>query len=178
MSLLDGLNEQQRAAVSAGGGPVLVLAGPGSGKTRVLTHRVAYLIQEMGVPADALLAVTFTNKAAGEMRDRVEGLLGGRPAGLQVGTFHAICARILRREGRHTPYGPDYVIYDTDDQVSVVGQAIAELNIDTKRFPPRRVLGAISSAKNELLRPADYVALDYFGEVVARVYSRYQSILL
>ena len=178
MSLLDGLNEQQRAAVSAGGGPVLVLAGPGSGKTRVLTHRVAYLIQEMSVPADALLAVTFTNKAAGEMRDRVEGLLGGRPAGLQVGTFHAICARILRREGRHTPYGPDYVIYDTDDQVSVVGQAIAELNIDTKRFPPRRVLGAISSAKNELLRPADYVALDYFGEVVARVYARYQSILL
>ncbi len=178
MSLLDGLNEQQRAAVGAGGGPVLVLAGPGSGKTRVLTHRVAYLIQEMNVPADALLAVTFTNKAAGEMRERVEGLLGGRPAGLQVGTFHAICARILRREGRHTPYGPDYVIYDTDDQVSVVGQAIAELNIDTKRFPPRRVLGAISSAKNELLRPADYVALDYFGEVVARVYARYQSILL
>lgn len=176
--LLNGLNTQQRAAVTAGTGPVLVLAGPGSGKTRVLTHRVAYLLQEMDLPPEALLAVTFTNKAAGEMRARVDGLLGGRVRGLQIGTFHAICARLLRREGDRTPYGSDYVIYDTDDQQAVITQAMGELNIDTKKFNPRRLLGAISSAKNELIDAATFSALDYFGEVVARVYPRYQAILL
>lgn len=176
--LLDGLNERQREAITAGLGPVLVLAGPGSGKTRVLTHRIAYLIGEMRVPPEAIMAVTFTNKAAGEMRARVETLLGGRMRGLQIGTFHAICARMLRKEGERTPYGPDYVIYDTDDQVAVVTQALAELGIDTKKWSPRRVLGAISTAKNELILPSDYKSLDYFTEVVARAYPRYQAILL
>jgi DNA helicase II / ATP-dependent DNA helicase PcrA len=176
--LLDALNEPQRAAVTAGSGPVLVLAGPGSGKTRVLTHRIAYLIRELGLPAESIMAVTFTNKAAGEMRARVESLLDGRVYGLRIGTFHAICARLLRREGERTPFGPNYVIYDTDDQLAVVAQALGELSIDQKRFTPRRVLGAISSAKNELIAPDKFVPLDYFGEVAARVYSRYQAILL
>ena len=177
-SLTDGLNDRQRDAVTAGMGPVLVLAGPGSGKTRVLTHRIAYLIQELDVSPGSIMAVTFTNKAAGEMRARVEGLLGGRVRGLQIGTFHAICARLLRREGQNTPFGNDYVIYDTDDQQSVIKQAMAELNIDTKKYNPRRVLGAISGAKNELLTPSEFRALDYFQEIVGRVYPRYQSILL
>jgi DNA helicase-2/ATP-dependent DNA helicase PcrA len=124
------------------------------------------------------MAVTFTNKAAGEMRGRIDALLGGRMHGLQIGTFHATCARLLRREGQRTPFGPDYIIYDTDDQQAVVRQALAELNIDPKRFNPRRVLGAISNAKNELVSADDYEAPDYFGEVVARVYPRYQAIML
>jgi len=177
-TLLDGLNPQQRAAVSAGTGPVLVLAGPGSGKTRVLTHRIAYLIGEMKVPPSAIVAVTFTNKAAGEMRNRVENIMGGKLRGLQIGTFHSICARLLRREGDNTPYGSDYVIYDTDDQVTAVSQALSELNIDPKKYTPRRVLGAISTAKNELITPEEFRGLDYFGEIVQRAYKRYQAILL
>lgn len=176
--LLDGLNEQQRAAVTAADGPVLVLAGPGSGKTRVLTHRITYLIQEMRVPPMGIVAVTFTNKAAGEMRSRVEGLLGGKLSGLQIGTFHSICARLLRREHEHLPYGADYVIYDTDDQVSAITQTLGELNIDTKKYNPRRVLAAISNAKNELIEPQHYVGNDYFNEVVRRSYERYQAILV
>lgn len=176
--LLEGLNAQQRAAVTAGEGPVLVLAGPGSGKTRVLTHRIAYLIGEMGIYPDSIMAVTFTNKAAGEMRTRVQNLLAGSLHGLQIGTFHAICARLLRREWQKTPYGADYVIFDTDDQVTAVTQALNELNVDLKKWPPRRVLNAISTAKNELIEPGRYVAVDYFGEIVARVYQRYQAVLL
>jgi DNA helicase II / ATP-dependent DNA helicase PcrA len=176
--LLDGLNEQQREAVAAGEGPVLVLAGPGSGKTRVLTHRIAYLIQDMGIPADAIMAVTFTNKAAGEMRTRVENLLRGRLKGLQIGTFHAICARLLRREAEHTPYRHDYLIYDTDDQVSVITQAMNELNVDTKKYTPRSILNLISSAKNELITPDTFVGRDYFGEIAARVYPVYQENLI
>ena len=177
-ALLDGLNEQQRAAVTAGDGPVIVYAGPGSGKTRVLTHRIAYLVKDMGVYPGAIMAVTFTNKAANEMRTRAEALLEGRLKGIQIGTFHAICARILRREHEHLPYRADYLIYDTDDQVSVVTQAMNELNIDTKRFNPRRVLGAISNAKNELITAQDFRAADYFHEIVGRVYPLYQDILV
>ncbi|MDX1995873.1 MAG: 3'-5' exonuclease [bacterium] len=177
-TLLDGLNPQQRAAVAAGSGPVLVLAGPGSGKTRVLTHRIAYLMREMHVTPEHIVAVTFTNKAAGEMRARVEKIVGGQMRGFQIGTFHSICARLLRREGDRTPFGRDYVIYDTDDQVAVVTQAIGELNIDPKKWSPRRVLGAISAAKNELITADEFRGLDYFGEIVQRVYKRYQAILL
>ncbi len=176
--LLDGLNENQRDAVTAGMGPVLVLAGPGSGKTRVLTHRIAYLIDHMGVNRSEIMAVTFTNKAAGEMRARAEALLGVSLRGMYLGTFHSICARILRREGANTPYGNDYHIYDTDDQLAVVKQALAELNVDIKKHNPRRVLGAISTAKNELITPREFRAFDYFGEIVAQAYSRYQAILL
>lgn len=176
--LLDSLNDQQREAVTAGAGPVIVYAGPGSGKTRVLTHRVAWLVQEMGVYPGAIMAVTFTNKAANEMRIRAETLLEGRLKGLQIGTFHAICARILRRESEQLPYRSDYLIYDTDDQVSVVTQAMNELNIDTKRYGPRRVLGRISNAKNELITPGEFRALDYFNEIVGRVYPVYQEMLV
>ncbi len=178
MTLFDGLNAQQHAAVTAGLGPVLVLAGPGSGKTRVLTYRLAYLLREMNAPPQSIMAVTFTNKAAGEMRHRVQGILGERPIGLQIGTFHAICARLLRREGMRTPYGQNYHIYDGDDQQSVVKQAVAELNLDPKRYTPRSFLAAISNAKNELLTPGDLPAPDYFAELVVRVYTRYQAILL
>ncbi|MDL1902037.1 hypothetical protein FBR02_14870, partial [Anaerolineae bacterium CFX9] len=176
--LLSGLNAQQHEAVSTVEGPVLVLAGPGSGKTRVLTHRIAYLIREIGIRPWHILAVTFTNKAAAEMRERVERLLGGRLDGLQIGTFHAICARLLRTECDHLPYGPDYAIYDTDDQQALMRTILHELNIDTKKFNPGRVLGAISQAKNELIPPDEYASSDYFTEVVRRAYPIYQQRLI
>jgi DNA helicase-2/ATP-dependent DNA helicase PcrA len=176
--LLDGLNAPQRDAITTGDGPVLVLAGPGSGKTRVLTHRVAYLVREMGIHPSAIMAVTFTNKAAGEMRARAEKLLGGRLEGLQIGTFHAICARLLRREAQHTPFRADYLIYDTDDQVAVVTQALNELNIDQKKFQPRRILYMISAAKNELITPEQYQGKGYTEEIARRVYGRYDELLM
>jgi DNA helicase-2/ATP-dependent DNA helicase PcrA len=176
--LLDKLNKQQIEAVTAPDGPVLVLAGPGSGKTRVLTHRIAYLIRERGLHAASLVAVTFTNKAAGEMKSRVETLLGGRLHGLQIGTFHSICARLLRREAEHTPQRADYLIYDTDDQIAVVTQTLSELNLDSKKYRPRQMLNVISSAKNELIGPEDFRGQGYQGEVTARVYQRYQEVLI
>ena len=178
--LLEGLNPQQREAVTAVDGPVLVLAGPGSGKTRVLTHRIAYLNREIGIYPNHIVAVTFTNKAAAEMRTRVEMLLGGRLDGLQIGTFHSICARLLRTEaGAGTiPYGSDYAIYDTDDQLSVMKSVLNEMNVDTKKFNPGRVLGAISAAKNELVEPGQYQGRDYFGELVRRAYPMYQRKLV
>jgi len=172
--LLELLNERQRQAVTAGDGPTLVLAGPGSGKTRVLVYRIAYLISEMGIPAHHIMAVTFTNKAAAEMRQRVESLLSGRLDGLQIGTFHAICARLLRIEAEHTPYGRDYTIYDTDDQVKLVENLLKSQNMDTKKFKPFGILNAISAAKNELIEPNDYRSRDYFGEAVSRIYPMYQ----
>lgn len=177
INLLEGMNPQQLEAVTAGEGPVLVLAGPGSGKTRVLTHRIAYLNLEYGVPGYNIMAVTFTNKAASEMRSRVENILGGRLDGLQIGTFHAICARLLRREADHTPYSADFAIYDTDDQKAVVKQALEEMDVDTKKYNPGRVLYAISAAKNELIPPEGFNAPDYFSEIVRRAYRRYQQIL-
>jgi len=181
--LLDGLNTQQRAAVTVGDGPVLVLAGPGSGKTRVLTHRIAYLIREQHVHPSGIMAVTFTNKAAAEMRGRVEALLPDVLSpkaikNLRIGTFHAICARLLRREAQFTDRKSDYLIYDTDDQLSVVGQAINELNIDAKRYKPRTMLNAISAAKNELIGAEQYRGEGYQGELTARAYARYQEILV
>lgn len=172
--LLGGLNPQQYEAVTSVEGPVLVLAGPGSGKTGVLTRRVAYLIREAGVAPYQILAVTFTNKAAAEMRHRVDGFLGEKIRGLQIGTFHSTCARILRIESDSIDYNQDYAIYDTDDQKTAVTQAMSELDIDSKKFSPRKVLGAISSAKNEMILPENYVAQDYFTEIVSRVYPRYQ----
>lgn len=176
--LLDGLNEQQREAVTAGLGPVIVYAGPGSGKTRVLTHRLAYLVSEMGVYPGGIMAVTFTNKAANEMRSRAEALLKGKLKGLQIGTFHAICARLLRREAEHLPYRSDYAIFDTDDQESLIKQVMNELNIDPKKYNPRRILGMISNAKNELITPEKFRSPNYFGEIAARVYTAYQQKLV
>lgn len=178
MDLLATLNPAQRDAVSTPPGAVLVVAGPGSGKTRVLTYRIAYLIREMGVSPWHIMAVTFTNKAAREMEHRIEQLLDGRPRGLNMGTFHAICARLLRRETDNlTHYQRDFVIFDTADQLQVVKQALSELNIDDKKFPPGKVLNGISSAKNDLIMPHEYQATNYAGEVTRRIYERYQMTL-
>jgi DNA helicase-2/ATP-dependent DNA helicase PcrA len=147
MDILSGLNQAQRQAVTAGDGPVLVLAGPGSGKTRVLTHRVAYLVGSRAVPPYRVLAVTFTNKAAREMRDRIENLLGGNLRGLMIGTFHSICARLLRREAGLLPVSADFVIFDDSDQTAVVKQVMRELDLDEKRFRPQALLGAISKPR-------------------------------
>jgi DNA helicase-2/ATP-dependent DNA helicase PcrA len=177
-TLIDSLNEAQRTAVTAPPGPVLILAGPGSGKTRVLTYRVAYLIQDMKVTPWHIMAVTFTNKAAKEMRHRVEGLLGGQPRGLTMGTFHATCVRILRRETSNLPYyDRDFVIFDASDQLQVVKQALKDLNLDDKKFPPNKMLNGISNAKNELITPEMYAASNYISEITRRVYSEYQLLL-
>ena len=173
--LTEGMNPQQVAAITTGGGPVLVLAGPGSGKTSVLTRRIAFLILEGRVPHHRIMAVTFTNKAAGEMRGRVEALLGDRLRGLQIGTFHATCARFLRREAELLGYRRDYVIYDGDDQLALIKQVVKLVGVDPKRYNPRAILSKISSAKNEMILPAQFRSLDYFGEIVKQVYVRYQQ---
>ncbi|MEX2376055.1 MAG: UvrD-helicase domain-containing protein, partial [Dehalococcoidia bacterium] len=178
-SIHDTLNEAQRRAVETPGGPLMILAGPGSGKTRVIAHRIAYLVRDQRVHPWRILAVTFTNKAAREMRERVEGLLGADAHGLAMGTFHSICARILRQDGEVIGLPRDFAIYDTDDQISLVKTIEAELNIDPKRFAPRAVLSAISSAKNERRDAAGFQrqADHYFEEVVGRVYERYEAAL-
>ena len=175
MDLLEGLNPQQRQAVTAPPGPTLVLAGPGSGKTRVLAHRLAYQVRHLGVPAAALLAVTFTNKAAREMTARVESLLGAGRLQATLGTFHALCARMLRRETAALPFWRDFVIFDEADQLTIVRQALKALQFDPKQVQPGKVLGAISAAKNELIDAPDYAAGSYFGEIVRRVYADYQQ---
>lgn len=162
----------------AGLGPVLVLAGPGSGKTRVLTQRIAYLIGSMDVRPYHILAVTFTNKAAREMETRVINLLGEQARGVTLGTFHASCARILRREAEHLPFKTNFVIFDEDDQLGLVKRALADLNLDDKQYRPQAMRGAISKAKNELLLPDDYPIQTYRDEVARRVYTRYQQLLL
>lgn len=178
MDFLRDLNDQQRLAVMAGLGPVLVMAGPGSGKTRVLTHRIAYLIGAMAVRPYQIMAVTFTNKAAREMESRVSELLGESTHGLTLGTFHATCARILRREAGYLPFEANFVIFDADDQLNVVRRALDDLNLDEKRYRPHSVHAAISNAKNELLLPDDFPVQTYRDEVVMRVYRRYQELLL
>jgi DNA helicase-2/ATP-dependent DNA helicase PcrA len=177
VDILEGLNPAQREAVEAIEGPLLILAGPGSGKTRVIAHRVAYLIKVWGVNPYHILAVTFTNKAAREMKERLYHLLGTAVEDLTLGTFHAICARILRREGSQIGLEPRFVIYDDDDQLSLIKRSLQELDIDPKRSPPRPFLSAISSAKSRLVAPQDYVKNTYFDEVVGRVYQRYQELL-
>jgi DNA helicase-2/ATP-dependent DNA helicase PcrA len=182
MDLLEGLNPQQRQAVTAPPGPVLVLAGPGSGKTRVLTHRIGYLIQRFGVPPAEIMAVTFTNKAAREMRTRVDTLLGqGKTStaqGVALGTFHAQCARMLRREAERLPVTREFVIFDEDDQYALVRQALKDLNLDPKQISPAQVHALISRAKNELIEARDFTPDTYLAEVTRRAYARYQDLLL
>lgn len=175
--MLDQLNPRQREAVLAITGPVLVLAGPGSGKTRVLTYRVAYLIRELGAEPWRIMAVTFTNKAADVMRERTEALVGDerRTSGLVLGTFHRLCARFLRIEAPHIGLNPRYIILDAEDQLEVVKQVLNDLNLDEKRFHPRALHAAISRAKNELIGPAEFPIATYYDEIVARVYERYQQ---
>ncbi len=176
--LLRILNVQQRAAVTASIGPALVLAGPGSGKTRVLTHRIAWMLSELSIAPWQILAVTFTNKAAREMVHRLGTMLGETATrAMAVGTFHATCARVLRREADQLGLSPNYLIFDTDDQLTVMKQVVADLGLDDKRYRPRSLLGAISAAKNELLLPKDYPTRTYYDEIVARAYERYQSAL-
>ena len=178
--LLDGLNAQQQKAVLAIDGPVLVLAGPGSGKTRVLTHRVAYLIQSVGVRPFNILAVTFTNKAAREMRERLSGLIGERyAADVMMGTFHSICARWLRREIQHLGRERDFVIYDTDDQQRLMRQILKELDLNEKQYNPRAIHARISAAKNDMLdvKGFAHVANSYFDEIALRCYERYEKAL-
>jgi DNA helicase-2/ATP-dependent DNA helicase PcrA len=177
MDLLEHLNPSQREAARWTDGPALVLAGPGSGKTRVLTHRVAYLVREHGVRPKEIVAVTFTNKAAREMKERLQGLLGADCDGLTVGTFHSICARILRREAGLLGFSPEYSIYDTDDQQAIVKRLLKELNLDDKTHRPGAILNGISKAKNDLVPPEDFIAGNYKEEIVARMYVRYQQAL-
>jgi DNA helicase-2/ATP-dependent DNA helicase PcrA len=173
------LNPEQLAAVTHGDGPQLVLAGAGSGKTRVITYRIGWLIEEHGVDPAEISAVTFTNKAAGEMRERVETLVGRYPLTAFVGTFHRFCLLILRRFGERVGLHRDFAILDSDDQTSMMKRALQAEQISETSFPPRSVLSAISSAKNKLLDPNAYekVASGFFEQRVARVYRRYQGML-
>jgi DNA helicase II / ATP-dependent DNA helicase PcrA len=180
MDLLASLNPQQKKAVTAVKGPVLVLAGPGSGKTRVLTHRVAYMVRECHIPSRRIMAVTFTNKAARAMKERLEdGLLTpSELQGLTIGTFHSICARILRRDiERLTGYDRNFVIYDSGDQLALVRQALKALDLDEKQWIPQALHSAISKAKNELVSPGSFRTATYWEEVAKRVYERYQELL-
>ncbi|MDQ4077575.1 MAG: UvrD-helicase domain-containing protein [Chloroflexota bacterium] len=174
--LLTGLNPQQKEAVTTLEGPVLVLAGPGSGKTRVLTHRIGYLIQQ-GIDPWQILAVTFTNKAAREMRERLDRLVGEQGRDVAMGTFHSLCARILRRHVHHLGYENSFLIYDTGDQRQLVKQAIVDLNLNDKTYRPYSVHAAISRAKNEGRTPRTFGAESYWEEVVARIYEVYQETL-
>ena len=180
MSIYDTLNDKQRMGVETTEGPVLLLAGAGSGKTRVLTHRIAYLLEEEGVSPWNILAITFTNKAAKEMRDRVDRLVGYGSEQIWVATFHATCVRILRRYADRLGYDNNFTIYDTDDQKSVMKDICKKLNIDTKMFKERAILGAISSAKDELISPMQY-AMDAFGDFqkrkISEAYTEYQNTL-
>jgi len=179
MDFINKLNPQQRKAVTAADGPVLVVAGPGSGKTRVLTQRIAYLIANEGVRPWQILAVTFTNKAAKEMDQRVKSMLTDQATdGIMLGTFHSICARILRRETEHLPLESNFVIFDSDDQERIVKSIIKELNLNDKLYRAVSIHAAISRAKNELIGPEDYPINTYRDEVVKRVYIEYQKRLI
>ncbi|HXG59466.1 MAG TPA: UvrD-helicase domain-containing protein, partial [Thermoanaerobaculia bacterium] len=174
---LSGLNPQQREAVTHGDGPLLVLAGAGSGKTRVITYRIAWLIGERGVHPSNILAVTFTNKAAAEMLGRVSQLvphIGARP---WIGTFHATSLRMLRRYADRLGFTRSFAVYDTSDQLTLVRRCMRELNVNDDAFPPRSVLTRISNAKNELIGPVQYEKenLDFFGARVAEIYRLYQK---
>jgi len=174
---LDGLNPSQRDAVVHSGSPLLIVAGAGSGKTRVLTNRIAYLLAECGVAPYEVMAITFTNKAAGEMRERVAALVGPRAKSMWVTTFHSACVRILRQEASIAGFSPSFSIYDQADSVRLVTLIGRDLNLDPKRYPPRQIAAMISNAKNELIGPADYTnqAKTHIEEVVAECYGLYQK---
>lgn len=175
--LLTGLNEQQQEAVKATEGPLLIMAGAGSGKTRVLTHRIAYLMVEKRVNPYNILAITFTNKAAREMKDRISALLGGAAEEVWISTFHSACVRILRRDIDRIGYNRNFTILDTTDQQSVIKGILKEKNLDPKKFDPRGILATISSAKNELIDPETFSKRQggYMEQIVAEVYTEYQK---
>ncbi|GFI02317.1 MAG: DNA helicase PcrA [Lachnospiraceae bacterium] len=180
MSIYDTLNEQQKKGVFTTEGPVLLLAGAGSGKTRVLTHRIAYLIEELGVSPWNIMAITFTNKAAGEMKERVENLIEMGAESIWVTTFHSSCVRILRRYADRLGYDNSFTIYDTDDQKTVMKDVCKRLQIDTKMLKERSILSAISSAKDELISPEEYELKamgDFRKQKIAQAYKEYQMAL-
>lgn len=174
--ILQGMNPKQREAVVHTDGPLLIMAGAGSGKTRVLTHRISYLIQEKGINPWNILAITFTNKAASEMKDRVASLVtdGGRD--VWVSTFHSMCVRILRREIDAIGYSSNFTIADPGEQLTLVKKILKRLNIDPKKYNPRAILSEISNAKNNLQNEKEFrvQATDYFGKIVADCYDHYQ----
>ncbi len=179
-NLLNGMNPQQAEAVRTTEGPLLIMAGAGSGKTRVLTHRIAYLVVEKEVYPSKILAITFTNKAAREMRERIDGLLGnGTTESMWVSTFHSMCVRILRRNIDRIGYSKSFSILDSADQLSVVKNVLKQLNIDSKRYEPRTILNAISSAKNECITADMYKANSNpnnpYEKVIAQVYEEYEK---
>ena len=173
MSIYDTLNTEQREAVFHTDGPLLILAGAGSGKTRVLTHRIAYLMDEKDVNGWNILAITFTNKAAGEMRERVDRIVGFGSESIWVSTFHSTCVRILRRHIDRLGYGTNFTIYDTDDQKTLMKDVCKLLQIDTKMMKEKSLLGAISAAKNEYISVDEYELSsigDYTKQKIAKVY--------
>lgn len=176
-ALTDGLNPQQQEAVQHAGSPLLVVAGAGSGKTRVLTRRIAYLLAERNVAPYEVLAITFTNKAAGEMKERVAELVGDRARSMWVSTFHSACVRILRKEAQLLGYSNSFTIYDQSDSLRLITLVIRDMNLDSKKYAPRAVQSLISSAKNELQGPADYLnqSKNQFDQIVADVYAIYQK---
>ncbi|MFA9558416.1 DNA helicase PcrA [Evansella sp. AB-rgal1] len=175
--LLSGLNKEQGEAVKHGDGPLLIMAGAGSGKTRVLTHRIAYLIGEKGVPPWSILAITFTNKASREMKDRVAKIVGTTANDIWISTFHSMCVRILRRDIDRIGVSRNFTILDSGDQLTVIKRMMKELNIDVKKFEPRSIQGTISSAKNELKTPKQYekTAAGPYENTVLKVYEAYQK---
>ncbi|SHF54494.1 DNA helicase-2 / ATP-dependent DNA helicase PcrA [Caldanaerobius fijiensis DSM 17918] len=178
MDLIDSLNEAQRNAVLATEGPLLILAGAGSGKTRVITHRIAYLIKEKGVSPYNILAITFTNKAAREMRERVEALLGGEARDIWIMTFHAACVRILRRDIEHIGYSRSFVIYDASDQLTLLKNCIKELDLNEKLYDPKAMLSAISKAKDKMIGPDEYAKAygeDFRNKKIGDIYRLYQD---
>lgn len=174
--ILTDLNDKQLEAVTSADGPILILAGAGSGKTRVLTYRAAYLISECGIPAFNILAVTFTNKAAGEMKQRMQSLVGQNVRDMQVSTFHSFCVRILRRFAERIPMPRNFTIYDDEDSLSLIKRCMNDLTVSPKTHAPRAIREYISSAKDKLIGPEEYgqTAKAYFNKIVAQVYELYQ----
>ena len=170
------LNDVQSAAVKHTDGPVLIFAGAGSGKTRVLTHRIAYLLQELRVAPDRILAVTFTNKAAGEMKSRTQAMVGAPARDVWVGTFHSMCVRILRRDGGHIGIGSSFAVIDDADQRQLVREILDDLDYDERQLSASAVLAEIDKAKNALIWPDQYVQsqTSFVGERIANVYTEYQ----
>ncbi|KAB8129928.1 DNA helicase PcrA [Gracilibacillus oryzae] len=175
--LIKGLNTQQQEAVKHTEGPLLIMAGAGSGKTRVLTHRIAYLLDEKEISPRSILAITFTNKAAREMKDRITSLVGSSGNDMWVSTFHSMCVRILRRDIDRIGYSRNFSILDSGDQLTVIKNIVKEKNLDPKKFEPRAFLGAISSAKNELVTPEKFAESvgDFYSRQVSEVYTEYQK---
>ena len=177
IAIFEGLNKDQFAAVTHTAGPLLIIAGAGSGKTRVLTHRIAYLLAVEKVPPGQILAITFTNKAADEMKERLKNLIGPVAKAMWVSTFHAACVRILRNHAEKVGFNSNFVIYDTADQQTLLKQCLKELNLDPKKYSPKSAGALISNAKNELkdARQFSREADGYFPEIVAGIYTLYEE---